>query len=104
MAYRRRRLIKHIKTKDRSKKCFGFFICCFFISGGGGRGYYCEYGKPAVEMKPGDTVVIPAGVKHWHGAAADSWFSHLAIEMPGENCSNEWLEEVTDEQYNAVNK
>ena len=70
----------------------------------GGRGYYCEYGKPAVEMKPGDTVVIPAGVKHWHGAAADSWFSHLAIEMPGENCSNEWLEEVTDEQYNAVNK
>ena len=64
-----------------------------------GRGYYQEWGKPALEMKPGDTVNIPVGVKHWHGAAPDSWFSHLAIEVPGENSSNEWLEPVTDEQY-----
>ncbi|MCF0112179.1 MAG: carboxymuconolactone decarboxylase family protein, partial [Erysipelotrichaceae bacterium] len=60
-----------------------------------GRGYYQEWGKAAVEMKPGDTVNIPVGVKHWHGAAPDSWFSHLAVEVPGENGSNEWLEPVT---------
>ena len=65
----------------------------------GGRGYYQEWGKPAVEMKAGDCINIPAGVKHWHGAAPDSWFSHLAIEVPGENGSTEWLEEVDDEQY-----
>lgn len=67
-----------------------------------GRGYYQEWGQPAVEMKPGDCVNIPAGVKHWHGAAPDSWFSHLAIEVPGKGCSNEWLEPVTDEQYAAL--
>lgn len=78
-------------------------------SGGGqilvcvaGRGYYCEWGKPAVEMKAGDCINIPAGVKHWHGAAKNSWFSHLAIEVPGENSSNEWLEPVTDEEYNKL--
>lgn len=65
----------------------------------GGRGYYQEWGKPAVEMKPGDVVNIPAEVKHWHGAASDSWFSHLAMSPAGENTSNEWLEPVTDEQY-----
>ena len=64
-----------------------------------GRGYYQEWGKDAIEMKPGDSINIPAGVKHWHGAAPDSWFSHLAVEVPGENCSNEWLEAVNDEQY-----
>ena len=63
------------------------------------RGYYQEWGKDAVEMKPGDCVNIPVGVKHWHGAAPDSWFSHLAIEVPGKDGSNEWLEAVTDEQY-----
>lgn len=75
-------------------------------SGGGqilvcvaGRGYYQEWGKEAIEMKPGDCINIPAEVKHWHGAAADSWFSHLAIEVPGEEGSNEWLEAVTDENY-----
>ena len=67
-----------------------------------GRGYYQEWGKPAVEMKAGDCVNIPAGVKHWHGAAKDSWFSHLAIEVPGENGSNEWLEPVTDDEYNKL--
>lgn len=66
-----------------------------------GRGYYQEWGKEAVEMKPGDCINIPAGVKHWHGAAKDSWFSHLAVEVPGENSSNEWLEPVSGEQYNA---
>lgn len=67
-----------------------------------GRGYYQEWGKEAVEMKPGDCINIPVGVKHWHGAAPDSWFSHLAIEVPGENASNEWLEAVSDEQYNKL--
>lgn len=75
-------------------------------SGGGqiliciaGRGWYQEWGKPAVEMKPGDTVNIPVGVKHWHGAAKDSYFSHLAVEVPSDDGSNEWLERVTDEEY-----
>ena len=64
-----------------------------------GRGFYQEWGKNAVEMLPGDVVNIPAGVKHWHGAAPDSWFSHLAVEVPGEETSNEWLEPVSDEDY-----
>ena len=68
----------------------------------GGRGYYQEWGKEAAEMKPGDCINIPVGVKHWHGAAPDSWFSHLAVECPGENTSNEWLEAVTDEIYNHL--
>ena len=68
----------------------------------GGRGYYQEWGKEAVEMKPGDCINIPAGVKHWHGAAPDSWFSHLAIEVPGENGSNEWLEPVDEKQYGGL--
>lgn len=67
-----------------------------------GRGYYQEWGKPARELHPGDVVNIPAGVKHWHGAAPDSWFSHLAVEVPGENGSNEWLEPVTDEVYSTL--
>lgn len=67
-----------------------------------GRGWYQEEGKPAVELHPGDVVNIPANVKHWHGAAADSWFAHLAFSVPGENCSNEWLEPVTDEEYAAL--
>ncbi len=67
-----------------------------------GRGYYQEWGKPAVEMKPGDCINIPVGVKHWHGAAPDSWFSHLAVEVPGKDTSNEWLEPVSDEEYNKL--
>ena len=67
-----------------------------------GEGWYQEEGKPAVSLVPGSVVEIPANVKHWHGAKADSWFSHLAMEIPGEECSNEWLEPVTDEQYNAL--
>ncbi len=67
-----------------------------------GRGYYQEWGKEAVELHPGDVVNIPVGVKHWHGAAPDSWFSHLAVEVPGENGSNEWLEAVDDEVYGKL--
>lgn len=67
-----------------------------------GCGYYQEWGKEAVEMKPGDCINIPEGVKHWHGAAPDSWFSHLAIEVPGVDGSNEWLEAVSDEQYGVL--
>lgn len=65
----------------------------------GGRGYYQEWGKEAVELNPGDVINIPTGIKHWHGAAPDSWFSHLAVEVPGTNTSNEWLEPVSDEDY-----
>ena len=68
----------------------------------GGRGYYQEWGKEAVEMTAGSLVNIPAGVKHWHGAAADSWFSHLALEIPGEEGSTEWLEAVSDEEYSML--
>ena len=69
----------------------------------GGRGYYQEWGKDAVEMVPGTVVNIPAGVKHWHGAAADSWFAHLAVEVPGANASNEWLEPVSGDEYLKAN-
>ena len=75
-------------------------------SGGGqilicvaGRGFYQEAGKPAQALHPGDVVNIPAGVKHWHGAAPDSWFSHLAVEVPGTETANEWLEVVNDAEY-----
>lgn len=68
----------------------------------GGRGYYQEWGKEPIEMNPGDVIYIPTGVKHWHGAAPDSWFSHLAMEIPGEGCSNEWLEPVNDEDYSKL--
>ncbi len=64
-----------------------------------GRGWYQAWGEAAVEMTAGDVINIPAGVKHWHGAAKDSWFSHLAVEVPGVNGSNEWLEPVADEEY-----
>ena len=68
----------------------------------GGRGYYQEWGKDAVEMTPGSVVNIPAVVKHWHGAAPDSWFSHIAIEVAGEETSNEWCESVSDEEYGKL--
>lgn len=64
-----------------------------------GKGYYQEWGKDVIEMNPGDCINIPPGVKHWHGATPDSWFSHIAVEVPGENTSNEWLEPVDDKQY-----
>lgn len=67
-----------------------------------GKGWYQEWGKPAQQLHPGDVVKIPAGVKHWHGAAKDSWFAHLSVEVPGEETSNEWLEPVDDQSYNAL--
>ena len=67
-----------------------------------GSGWYQEWGKPAQSLNPGDVVVIPPEVKHWHGAKKDSWFSHIAVEVPGENTSNEWLEPVDDGQYGSL--
>ena len=68
----------------------------------GGRGWYQEWGKPARALEQGDVVNIPANVKHWHGAGADSWFCHLAVEVPAVNGSNEWCEPVSDEEYTAL--
>lgn len=74
------------------------------LIGVAGRGWYQEEGKPAVEILPGTVIHIPANVKHWHGAAADSWFAHLAFELPGENASTEWLDPVTDGEYDELQK
>ena len=78
-------------------------------SGGGqllsctaGEGWYQEEGKEAVSLTPGTVITIPANVKHWHGAKKDSWFSHIAVEVPGEETSNEWLEAVSDEDYSKL--
>lgn len=78
-------------------------------SGGGqilictaGEGWYQEDGKEVVSLTPGTVITIPAEVKHWHGAKSDSWFSHIAVEVPGENGSNEWCEPVSDEQYGKL--
>lgn len=78
-------------------------------SGGGqmlictaGEGWYQEERKEAVSLHEGSVIYIPAGVKHWHGAKADSWFSHIAFEIPGENTRNEWLEIVSDEEFNKL--
>lgn len=67
-----------------------------------GEGWYQEWGQPARKIVAGDVVYIPANVKHWHGAAADSWMSHVAFETPGTDCANEWCEPVTDEEYAAL--
>ena len=67
-----------------------------------GEGWYQEEGKPAQSLKPGDVVTIPPEVKHWHGAKKDCWFSHLAVEVPGENNRNEWCESVTDQEYQQL--
>ena len=74
------------------------------LIGVAGKGWYQEEGKPAVEILPGTVIHIPANVKHWHGAAADSWFAHLAFEVPGEETSNEWLEPVSDKEYDKLAK
>ena len=79
----------HHSTKDGGQ----ILICV------DGEGWYQEEGKEAQSLKVGDIVVIPANVKHWHGAKKDSWFSHIAVEVPGENTKTEWCEEVTDEEY-----
>ncbi len=86
--------------------CRNFWHIHHAKSGGGqilicvrGRGWYQEWGKPARALKAGDVVNIPAGVKHWHGAASDSWFAHLAVEVPGIETRTEWCEPVSDVQY-----
>ena len=80
-----------------AKKGGGQILVCV-----SGRGWYQEWGKEPIEMRPGDVVNIPEGVKHWHGAAQDSWFQHLAIEVPGEEIVNEWCEPVDDAQYEKL--
>lgn len=79
-------------------------------SGGGqilicvdGEGWYQEFGKEAVSLKPGVVITIPVNVKHWHGAKNDSWFSHIAIEVPGEDTETDWCEPVSDEEYDRLN-
>ena len=67
-----------------------------------GEGWYQEAGKAAQSLAPGAVVYIPTGVKHWHGAKKDSWFAHIAFDLPGEDASNEWLEPVTDEEYDRL--
>lgn len=67
-----------------------------------GSGWYQEEGKEAVSLEPGSVITIPANVKHWHGAKKDSWFSHIAIEVPGENTENVWCEPMSDEEYNKL--
>ena len=83
----------HHATKDGGQ----ILICT------AGFGWYQEEGKDAISLEPGTVIVIPANVKHWHGAKKDSWFSHIVLEVPGENTSNEWLEEVSDKEYNKLN-
>ena len=80
-------------------------------SGGGqmlictaGSGWYQEEGREPVSLEPGMVIMIQPEVKHWHGAKADSWFSHIAVEIPGADTSNEWLEAVSDEQYDSLGK
>lgn len=113
----------YLKPLTNTKECPIFLVNVTFepgcrnnwhihhaTSGGGqilvctaGEGWYQEEGKDAVSLVPGSVIHIPVGVKHWHGAKKDSWFSHIAFEIPGENCSNEWCEAVTDEVYNELN-
>ena len=80
-----------------AKKGGGQLLVCV-----NGEGWYQEEGKPAVSLHEGSLVMIPAEVKHWHGAKKDSWFSHIAVEIPGEECRNEWCEPVSDEAYSKL--
>jgi len=83
--------------KKQASKGGGQILICV-----DGEGWYQEEGKLAQSLKPGDVVIIPANVKHWHGAKKDSWFSHLAVEVPGENTENVWLEKVSNEAYEKL--
>ena len=82
----------HHSTKDGGQ----ILICT------AGYGWYQEDGKKAISLKPGMVITIPANVKHWHGAKKNSWFSHIAIEVPGENIATEWLEPVSDDYYDDL--
>lgn len=90
------RNFKHIHNAEKGG---GQFLLATY-----GRGYYKEEGKDPIELLPGDSVYIKPGVKHFHGAAKDSVFSHIAIEIPGENTSTVWCEEVSDSEYEKVNE
>lgn len=75
-------------------------------SGGGqillvtaGSGWYQAEGEDPVSLEPGMVIQIAEGLKHWHGAKSDSWFTHIAIAVPGEDARHEWLEPVTDAEY-----
>lgn len=81
----------------KSTKGGGQILICI-----AGSGWYQEEGKEAISLEPGNVIVIPANVKHWHGAKKDSWFSHIAVEVPGENTENVWLEPVSNEKYNNL--
>ena len=83
----------------KSNKAGGQILICVY-----GNGWYQEEGKEARLLHPGDIVNIPPNVKHWHGATKNSYFQHLAIEVPGEDCSTEWWEKVTDEEYERLGK
>ena len=83
----------HHATKDGGQ----ILICT------AGFGWYQEEGKDAISLEPGTVIVIRANVKQWHGAKKESWFRHIALEVPGEKTSNEWLEEVSDKEYNKLN-
>lgn len=80
-----------------AKKGGGQILLCTY-----GRGWYQEWDKPGRELHEGDTVFIPQGVKHWHGAAKDSWFAHIAVEAPGEDAATEWLEPVSGADYDKL--
>ena len=67
-----------------------------------GEGWYQEEGKDPISLEAGKVITIPSNLKHWHGAKADSWFSHISVEVPGEDTSNEWLEPVADEVYSKL--
>ena len=89
--------------------CRNFWHIHHAAKGGGqillctqGRGWYQEWGKPARELHPGDVVNIPPEVKHWHGAAKDSEFVHIAVEVPGEDYRTEWCEPVSEEEYGLL--
>lgn len=88
----------HWHIHHASKGGGQLFICV------DGEGWYQEEGKPVQSLKPGDVVTIPAGVKHWHGAKAHNWFSHLSVEVPGDETSNEWLEPVDDAAYQQLDE
>ena len=99
--YAKKQSLNTLRTQEYCKGEYSR-ACLLYTSCVAGRGYFQVEGKEAVEMKPGDCINIPAEVKHWHGAAPDEWFSHLAIEVPGENSSNEWLEPVSNEEYRKL--
>ena len=101
--------IHHAKTgisPERSEHCAAMSLegCGQMLIVTAGEGFYQEWGKPARRLKKGDTVNIPANVKHWHGAAPDSWFQHIALEVPGTEQSNEWCEPVDDAAYAEATK